>query len=229
MTQLRTQAFGLLLCRAAIAGLGAIAPVAVAQANERVVVIEVWADNWFEVFVNGELVLTDPVPITTERSFNAESLTLSIDVPAQVSIKARDFTENDTGLEYIGTPRQQMGDGGLIAQVTDAASGDVLAATDANTRCFVVHRAPLDPACATERAPIAGEGSCTFSELAEPEGWASLDFEDEGWPSAITYSEDEVSPRRGYRDIVWTEPAALIWSDSLLLDNALLCRLPRIE
>lgn len=34
---------------------------------------DVWADNWFEVRIDGVQVAEDSVPITTERSFNAES------------------------------------------------------------------------------------------------------------------------------------------------------------
>ena len=37
---------------------------------------QVWADNWFALYVNGELVGEDSVSITTERSFNAETITL---------------------------------------------------------------------------------------------------------------------------------------------------------
>ena len=38
---------------------------------------EIWADNWFEMYVNGKKVLEDSVPITTERSFNAETTDLA--------------------------------------------------------------------------------------------------------------------------------------------------------
>ena len=36
-------------------------------------VAEVWADNWFAMYIGDKLVLEDSVSITTERSFNAES------------------------------------------------------------------------------------------------------------------------------------------------------------
>ncbi len=32
---------------------------------------EVWADNWFSLYKNGEKVGEDSVPITTEKSFNS--------------------------------------------------------------------------------------------------------------------------------------------------------------
>ena len=45
-------------------------------------VAEVWADNWFALYVNGELVGEDSTPITTERSFNAETITFTATYPA---------------------------------------------------------------------------------------------------------------------------------------------------
>ena len=44
-------------------------------------VAEVWADNWFALYVNGELVGEDSTPITTERSFNAETITFTATYP----------------------------------------------------------------------------------------------------------------------------------------------------
>ena len=84
---------------------------------------EVWADNWFSLQVNGEAVGEDSVPITTERSFTAETIEFEASYPLTVAVVAKDFKEDDTGLQYIGTDRQQMGDGGLIAQITDLDTG----------------------------------------------------------------------------------------------------------
>lgn len=78
---------------------------------------DVWADNWFDMRIDGTLVAEDSVPITTERSFNAESFSFDADRPFVIGLTAKDFIENDTGLEYIGSRRQQMGDGGLILQI----------------------------------------------------------------------------------------------------------------
>ncbi|MGL4744732.1 MAG: hypothetical protein ACRCXL_10160, partial [Dermatophilaceae bacterium] len=54
---------------------------------------EVWADNWFALYVNGELVGEDSVPITTERSFNAETVTFTASYPFTLAIEAKDYTE----------------------------------------------------------------------------------------------------------------------------------------
>ena len=114
---------------------------------------DVWADNWFSLYVNGNLVGEDAVPITTERSFNAERISFEATYPLTIAVVAKDFKENDTGLEYIGTGRQQMGDGGLIAQITDTATGKVVAATGPEWRGLVIQRAPLDTACENSATP----------------------------------------------------------------------------
>jgi len=84
--------------------------------------VDVWADNWFEMRVDGVQVAEDSVPITTERSFNAESFSFEAEPPFVVGLIAKDFIENDTGLEYIGSRRQQMGDGGVILQMRNAGA-----------------------------------------------------------------------------------------------------------
>ena len=89
------------------------------MAQSQSITADVWADNWFAFQVNGETVAEDSVPITTERSFNAESFSFEAERPFTIGLIAKDFKENDSGLEYIGTNRQQMGDGGVILQVKD--------------------------------------------------------------------------------------------------------------
>jgi hypothetical protein len=46
----------------------------------------------------------------------------------------RDFTENSSGLEYIGKQNQQIGDGGAIAQIRDLSTNKIIAATDTTGR-----------------------------------------------------------------------------------------------
>ncbi len=186
---------------------------------------EVWADNWFALHVNDRLVVEDSVPITTERSFNAEAFTFNADYPLQLAILARDFKQDDTGLEYIGRGNQQMGDGGFIAQFTDTTSGATVAVTDDAWRCLVVHEAPLDKACEDESDPQPGVGPCGFVDTPEPEGWRSADFDDSGWPAAIEHAASAVRPKGGYDAIDWSGDAELIWSDDLETHNTLLCRL----
>ena len=186
---------------------------------------EVWADNWFALYNGDILIGEDSVPITTERSFNAETFTFEATYPLHLNIVAKDYKANDTGLEYIGTARQQMGDGGLIAQFTDTATGEVIAVTDENAKVLVIHKAPLDSACAKEASPVAGQAPCTFTALAEPTDWKSAAFDDSAWSKASVFTAAQVSPKEGYDDITWNSAAQFIWGSDLVMDNTVLVRM----
>ena len=125
---------------------------------------DVCADNWFALYVNGELVGEDSVPITTE------TITLDATYPLTIAIEAKDFKETDSGLEYIGERNQQMGDGGIIAQITDTSSGDVAAAANAAWFSLVVHRAPLIKDCEKDSNP---DDNCQFEITETPTNWAT--------------------------------------------------------
>ncbi|WP_376875569.1 PEBP family protein [Albirhodobacter sp. R86504] len=196
-----------------------------AHAETRDITTDIWVDNWFSMSANGETVLEDSVPITTERSFNKETATFSVELPAVIAIEAKDFKENDSGLEYIGTRRQQMGDGGMIAQFRDAVSGETLKVTDEDMKCLVVHFAPVETSCADEANPVAGQGACGFVATDIPADWTAPDFDDSDWPSATVHSAADVSPKDGYDEVTWDESAELVWGESLKQDNTLLCRL----
>ena len=185
---------------------------------------DVWADNWFEMRIDGTQVAEDGVPITTERSFNAESFEFEADRPFVIGLVAKDFKENDSGLEYIGTGRQQMGDGGVIVQIRDAA-GETAAVSDADWQCLVIHAAPLDKSCEGEANPVAGDGACAFEAMEEPGGWDQAGFDASDWPQASEFSEREVSPKDGYDRIDWVDEARLIWGPDLEQSNTVLCRL----
>ena len=183
---------------------------------------EVWADNWFALYVNGKLVGEDSTPITTERSFNAETITFTASYPLTVAIEAKDFKETDSGIEYIGERNQQMGDGGLIAQITDVRTGRVVAVTNSGWRLKVIHRAPLNPECEKAADPDA---ACRFERTEAPPGWAGTDFDDGNWSAATEWAAADVRPKDGYNRIEWDGAAQLIWGSDLEVDNTILLRL----
>lgn len=185
---------------------------------------DVWADNWFEMRIDGVTVAEDSVPITTERSFNAESFVFDAEPPFVIGLVARDFIENDTGLEYIGSRRQQMGDGGVIVQVFDESGAPVIL-SDASWQCLAIHTAPLDRACEDASDPVAGEGACTFEISEPPAGWDTADFDASDWPQATEYSATAVDPKLGYDEIDWDPAAEFIWGPDLEMTNTILCRL----
>jgi hypothetical protein len=176
---------------------------------------EVWADNWFALYNSETLIKEDSVPITTERSFNSERFTFQASYPLHLNFVVKDYKANDTGLEYIGTPKQQMGDGGFVAQFTDVATGKVM----------VVHKAPLNAACAKEVNPIAGQGTCAFTSTLEPSTWKKSDFNDGPWQKASVFAAVEVGPKDGYLDIAWNSGAKFIWGSDLFADNTVLVRM----
>jgi len=185
---------------------------------------EVWADNWFALYLGDELIVEDSVPITTERSFNAEVFTFKANYPLQLNFVVKDFKENDSGLEYIGSRRQQMGDGGVIAQFTDVDTGEVVAVTSADWKTLIIHKGPLDEACAEASNPVAGEGPCAFEAIDEPDDWKATNFDDSAWTPATEHSVGAVRPKHGYDEIRWNPSAEIVWSSDLEKDNTVLLR-----
>ena len=221
------RAMGLILS-AALAGCGAPDEVNVSEVDSRGFVsirADVWVDNWFALYLEDRLLIEDSVPMTVERSFNAETFTFRADLPMQLNFVLRDFRENDTGLEYIGSPHQQIGDGGFIAQFIDTSSDELLASTNSGWRCLVLHEAPTDPTCAAQSNPVAGIAPCQLIRNDAPDGWQQLSFDDSAWKPAREHSARQVRPKGGYDFIDWREEARLIWSDNLETHNTLLCRL----
>ncbi len=181
---------------------------------------EVWADNWFALYVNGEKIGEDSVPITTERSFNKETFTFTASSPLTIGIEAKDFKETDSGLEYIGEAKQQMGDGGLIAQIKDT-DGNVVAVTDDTWSALVVHKAPLDKSCERSSDP---DTDCKFSISKTPAEWFDTSYDVSTWDSATEHSEASVGPKDGYNQVSWDASAQLIWGGDLEQDNTILFR-----
>jgi len=182
---------------------------------------EVWADNWFSLYVNGKLVGEDSVPITTERSFNAETITFTASYPLTIAMITKDFKETDSGLEYIGEPNQQMGDGGFVAQFTDTATGEIIATTNGDWRGLVIHTAPLNVECEKSADP---DTDCQFETLDEPVNWTSSNFDDSSWANATSYLADEVGVKDGYNEIMWESTAEIIWGPNLNTNNTILWR-----
>ena len=184
-------------------------------------VAEVWADNWFALYINGVLVGQDSVSITTEKSFNAEKISFTASYPFVIGMVTKDFIQNDTGLEYIGSSRQQIGDGGFIAQFTNTSTGKVVAYTSKAWRGYVIHQAPLNVSCEKSKTPTT---ECKSKIQAEPSGWSQKTFDDSKWILASVYTKDAIGVKDGYNDITWSSQAQLIWSSDLKICNTVLWR-----
>ena len=182
---------------------------------------EVWADNWFAMYLGDSKIAEDSEPITKERSFNAETFTFDAKYPMELNFVIKDFIQDDTGLEYIGKRNQQMGDGGFIMQLTDTATGRLVAVSDSKFHCLVIHKAPLNPECEKSQTPAS---SCRSMILPEPLGWKSPGYDMSAWVPATLYTAKQVGPKGGYDKIRWNAAAKLIWTSDLKADNTLLCK-----
>ena len=58
---------------------------------------EIWADNWFALYVNGKKVGEDSTAFATERSFNSDVISFKASYPLTIGIIARDYVENASG------------------------------------------------------------------------------------------------------------------------------------
>ena len=184
-------------------------------------IADVWVDNWFSLTVNGQAVGEDVEPITQERSFNSQTLEFTAPYPLTLAVVSKDYMENASGLEYIGQSQQQIGDGGLIMQVREKASGRVVAVTSPEWRGLVIQRAPLNPDCVASSKPLV---DCQSSTLVEPPEWTSPEFDDSQWPTATVYTAEQVGVKQGYEAISWDGSASLIWGPDLNVDNTILWR-----
>ena len=182
---------------------------------------EVWVDNWFALYINGKKVGEDSVPITTERSFNSEKIKFAATYPFTVGVMAKDFTENASGLEYIGKSNQQIGDAGIIFQIRDLSNGEIVATSDTSWKSLIVNSAPLNPTCATSTNPLV---DCKSKSIATPSNWSTTSFKDSAWKYANKFTKEEVGVKDGYFDFTWSNSAQLIWSSDLKLDNTVLFR-----
>ena len=135
--------------------------------------VTLWIGADGDLFAHGRVQIRfDDDPITTERSFNAEAFVFNADYPLQLNVVAKDFKQDDTGLEYIGRSNQQMGDGGLIAQFTDVATGATVAVTNTDWRCLLIPRRAARPRlrgrvrAGARRRPVPVRGYAGAGRLA---------------------------------------------------------------
>jgi len=182
---------------------------------------EIWADNWFALYVNGKKVGEDSTPFATERSFNSDAISFKASYPLTIGIMARDYVENASGLEYIGKPNQQIGDGGIIAQIRDMDSKQVITATNKSWKVFVTNTAPLNEECVKSKDPLL---DCKTMVTKAPTSWYSTTFKDSSWKSATEFTAAAVGVKDGYFNFTWSPTSSLVWSSDLRLDNTILLR-----
>jgi phosphatidylethanolamine-binding protein (PEBP) family uncharacterized protein len=182
---------------------------------------EVWVDNWFSLYVDGKKVGQDSVQFNTEKSFNSSIIKFTATYPFEVGVVARDYIENDSGLEYIGKSNQQIGDAGFIMQIREVKTGKIVSTSSSKWRSLVIQRAPLNIACVSSKNPVS---DCKSMKSTVPSGWTLKTFKDSAWKSSTEFSKEDVGVKDGFFDFTWNSAAQLIWSSDLKLDNTVLFR-----
>lgn len=160
-----------------------------------------YADNWFQLYVNGELVAVDSIRFIPH---NVVSVDLLPTYPMTIAVMAKDNADATTGMEYANT---SIGDGGFILKFGDGTTTN--AAWKAKRFAWgPVNRDTKNPR--VESLPI-------------PENWFAVDFDDSRWGLAKEYTEDQIGPKQPYFEHDF-QGAKFIWTDDLELDNTVIFR-----
>ena len=219
-----------------------VAPANLAAANlSNVPVIEIdpdgevitgylFADNYFELYINGVLLGVDAVPFTP---FNSSVVKFRVKTPYTIAVKLVDWEENPgLGSEINNGSNYHPGDGGFIAQFSDGT------VTDAQWKAQVFYIAPIenlndvvempDGTHATAGATLTPtcNANCYGVHYPIPDNWTAENFNDSGWTNASLYTAAQVTNQAAYTNFAntaWSN-AKFIWTSNLILDNVVLVR-----
>ena len=161
----------------------------------------IYADNWFSLYVNGELVAVDSIAFIPHNVIAVDILPT---YPMTIAVMAKDNADPRTGMEYANT---NVGDGGFILRFADGT------VTNGSWK-----------ARSFSRGPVGGETTHPRVENDPiPENWFAVDFDDSDWGRAREYTEEAVGPKQPFYEADFAG-ARFIWTDDLKLDNTVIFR-----
>ena len=160
-----------------------------------------YADNWFMLYINGELVAVDSIKFIPH---NVVSVDILPSYPMTIAVMAKDNADAKTGMEYANT---NIGDGGFILKFGDGT------VTNAKWKAKKFSWGPIDRDTKNPRV----------ENLPIPENWFAVDFDDSQWGSAREYTEEKVGPKQPYFEHDF-QGAKFIWTDDIELDNTVIFR-----
>ena len=166
--------------------------------------LNVYADNWFVLYINGKLTAVDSIDFIPH---NVVSVDILPEYPMTIAVMAKDNADPMTGLEY----GNHIGDGGFILKFADGT------VTDAKWRAKGFFKGPLNGDAEkpkVQHTPI-------------PTNWFAVDFDDHAWSNATEFTEQRVNPKESFYQADFNG-AKFIWADDLDLDNTVIFR-TRIE
>ena len=190
----------------------------------------IFADNYYELYVNGKIVARDSLGMTP---FNSTVVRFKARYPMTYAIKGVDWeTKHGLGMEYQPF---NIGDGGFIAYFSDGNG------THADWRAETFYIAPLDDAmcvrtvggrdsslCSQAVRPTCAAGkpeTCRALHFPVPDDWMAPRFNDMAWPHAIIWRPIEVTFYPAYVNYTkYFGDAEFIWTRNIRLDNYVLAR-----
>lgn len=161
----------------------------------------VYADNSFKLYINGELVAVDSIKFVPH---NVVSVDILPAYPMTIAVMAIDNADPETGMEYANT---NIGDGGFILKLGDGT------VTSADWKAMKVSWGPIDGDTKNPRV----------ESVPVPKGWTEIGFDDSKWGRAKEYAEETVGPKEPFFEHDF-KGAKFIWSNDVLLDNVVLFR-----
>ena len=161
----------------------------------------VYADNSFKLYINGELVAVDSISFVPHNVVSVDVLPA---YPMTIAVMGIDNADPKTGMEYANT---NIGDGGFILKLGDGT------VTNTTWKAKKFSWGPVDGDTKNPRV----------ENIPLPKDWFTIDFDDSNWPNAKEYTEEVVGPKEPFFEHDFTG-AKFIWSDDIKLDNLVLFR-----
>ena len=161
----------------------------------------VYADNSFKLYINGELVAVDSIAFVPH---NVVSVDILPAYPMTIAAMGIDNADPKTGMEYANT---NIGDGGFILKFGDGT------VTNATWKAKKFSWGPIDGDTKNPKV----------ESIPIPENWYAVDFDDSDWPNAKEYTEAEIGPKEPFFEHDFQD-AKFIWSDDVKLDNVVIFR-----
>ncbi|MGX9416227.1 hypothetical protein ACWU4D_02635 [Vibrio sp. WJH972] len=208
-------------------------PVVEVDSDGEVITGYIFADNYFELYINGQLIGVDSVPFTP---FNSSIVKFRVNTPYTIAVKVIDWEEHiGVGTERGRGSNYHPGDGGFIASFSDGT------VTSSDWRAQTFYTAPIyDLSCLSETNQTRNSATCSTNGDGEgenafavhwevPKNWKSDTFDDSAWPNATTYTENVIGVRNkngymNFREKFTGAKATFIWSSNVVLDNEVLLR-----
>ncbi|MEZ9925377.1 hypothetical protein AB4365_15235 [Vibrio breoganii] len=208
-------------------------PVVIVDPDGEEITGYIFADNYFELYINGTLIAVDSVPFTP---FNSSIVKFKVSKPYTIAVKVIDWEENlGLGSENNRGKAFHPGDGGFIASFSDGT------VTNADWQAQTFYISPIyDLSCLKEvDGQRLSEGCSTQGtdngqdayavHWQTPNDWMVQGFDSTSWPEASLYAEDEigVNNKKAYMNFIEKfsgAGASFIWSSNVVLDNEVLLR-----